>query len=208
MTDWLKPAPKEEDSIAVQMIHKNMKEWETLAADNNYEISTTFPYPIREKDEYFQQDTPNGEYRVYCFGGRMHYKHRLIAQQWLPNPDNLPQVHHKDGNGCNNHLSNLMWVSVKTNSCTKFRYRDREVVYLKELPEPVIEVPIYGKWQFNDLYYTGGKFYSYTSYTKLYRELPDLAIGYQRVTVATDVNGRQRVIYYSKFYRVYGIRNG
>jgi hypothetical protein len=51
MTDeWLKPTkPKEEDSIAVQMLRNSMQEWEELAADKNYEICTTFPYPIRTK---------------------------------------------------------------------------------------------------------------------------------------------------------------
>lgn len=41
--------------------------------------------------------------------------HRLVARVHIPNPDNLPQVHHIDHNPTNNHLSNLMWVTAEDN---------------------------------------------------------------------------------------------
>lgn len=41
--------------------------------------------------------------------------HRLVAQYFLPNPDNLKEVNHIDGNKDNNHVSNLEWCTRSHN---------------------------------------------------------------------------------------------
>lgn len=48
-------------------------------------------------------------------GKKNEYVHRLVAKVFIPNPDNLPQVDHIDGNKANNHVSNLRWVDNRTN---------------------------------------------------------------------------------------------
>mgnify|MGYP004528481081 FL=1 len=50
-------------------------------------------------------------------GIKNEYIHRLVATTFIPNPNNLPQVDHIDGNKANNHVSNLRWVSNYTNIC-------------------------------------------------------------------------------------------
>jgi len=61
---------------------------------------------------------PDGYRRiVMCSerGQKTLYVHRLIAQAWVPNPDNRPDVNHIDHNPENNHASNLEWVTHAEN---------------------------------------------------------------------------------------------
>ena len=41
--------------------------------------------------------------------------HRLVANKYVPNPNRLPEVHHKDFNPLNCHKDNLEWTDSKTN---------------------------------------------------------------------------------------------
>lgn len=47
---------------------------------------------------------------------RMVTLHRLIAETFIPNPDNLPEVNHKDENRLNNNVDNLEWCTHKYNN--------------------------------------------------------------------------------------------
>ena len=57
--------------------------------------------------------------------------HRLVAEAFIPNPDNLPDVDHIDGNKLNNNVENLQWVSHSDNCRKACKGNDRK-------PKPVI----------------------------------------------------------------------
>lgn len=58
---------------------------------------------------YFKSDKGLG------FKGKNFFVHRLVAELFIPNKDNLEQVNHIDGDPRNNSKENLEWVSAKQN---------------------------------------------------------------------------------------------
>lgn len=66
-----------------------------------------------------KQNTDKGGYKyvgLYKDGKVKYIKvHRLVAQVFLHNPDNLPEVNHIDENKSNNRVDNIEWCSHKQN---------------------------------------------------------------------------------------------
>lgn len=68
--------------------------------------------------------------------------HRLVAQAFIENIDNLPQVNHKDENKLNNNVDNLEWCSVSYNNT----YGSRIKKVREKVSIPVIKYDILGNY--------------------------------------------------------------
>ena len=63
------------------------------------------------------------KYQVVALNGKNFRVHRVIATAFLPNPENLPVVNHKDGIKDNNQVDNLEWCTQKHNMQEAARLR-------------------------------------------------------------------------------------
>ena len=67
---------------------------------------------------------PSPDGLLVRIAGKIHKVHRLVAETFLPNPNSLPFVLHKDGNKENNSVDNLEWVSRSKAFLNSIRARD------------------------------------------------------------------------------------
>ena len=96
-----------------------MEVWEKVSNNSNYLVSNTGrvrrvgsdkDHSVRDSKGYLVTD-------LYQDGKRSTARvHRLVAEEFVPNPDGKPEINHKDGNKRNNNASNLEWVTKKENS--------------------------------------------------------------------------------------------
>lgn len=60
--------------------------------------------------------TPTSNYWYFKITGSQRSVHREVAKAFIPNPNNLPCVNHKDEDKLNNNFSNLEWCSHRYNT--------------------------------------------------------------------------------------------
>lgn len=91
----------------------------------------------------------NAYYQVHlCKDGKTNSKrvHRLVAQAFIPNPNGLPDINHKDENGLNNRVDNLEWCTHKYNCNYGTRNgRIKQKMINGKTSKPVYQYSIDGK---------------------------------------------------------------
>ena len=109
-----------------------MKEqWKEIDDYNGYSVSNTGKVKSfrrknnKEKGLILKQETTYKGYKQVCLykDGKKHQKlvHRLVAEAFIPNPDNKPEINHKDTDKTNNTIFNLEWNTSSENTIHAYK---------------------------------------------------------------------------------------
>jgi len=119
------------------------------------------PYFITEDGKVFRNGkeltggiTPKGYKKtIMSIDGKQYTvsTHKLVAECYIPNPNNLPQINHIDGNKLNNKVDNLEWVTNQQNSnhrdnilnkknigenCGMSKLTEKDVIWIRKNHQP------------------------------------------------------------------------
>ena len=183
--------------------------WVESIVDNNYEIYTEYPYQIRRKSnkriikEYIDNGT--GYIRLNL-NKKQYYKHRIIALQFIPNPNNYNEVDHKNHDKTDYHISNLRWVSSSQNKLNKSSNLGFDYEFFDDIDDDCIIVDRYNNHEFENYYYDDKQdvfyFFNGVKYRKL--KINYLKNGSAYVNMI-DNNNKQTKILYSVFKKQYDL---
>lgn len=125
-----------------------MEEWRNIEGYNDYQVSNYGRIKSLKygKERILKPHKDNHGYLhliLYKNGKGLTYKvHRLVAQAFIDNTDNLPMVNHKDENPLNNSVDNLEWCNCKYN----INYGTRNKRHSEKMKKTVYQYTLDGKF--------------------------------------------------------------
>ena len=105
--------------------------WKDITDFPNYQVSNLGNVRNKKrlnilKPRIVKKDYGYISYEVYISkdGGKQFHKkiHRLVAEAFIPNPDNRTEIDHKDRDPSNNHVDNLRWAT-RSENCLNTKVR-------------------------------------------------------------------------------------
>lgn len=183
--------------------------WETLVADDDYEICVEYPYPIRRKSNghVVSESIGANGYPCIALNGKKYLKHRVIAKQWVDNddPEHMTQVDHRNRDRTDYHSTNLRWVTPTENQLNRTGHKGNvKYEYVDELPEDAMVVDFYdttnGHHEFENYYFHDDVFYFWTGIEYRILHICETKSGNKYVNTR-DVDNKVVAIMYSKFKR-------
>ncbi len=202
------------------MTEEQAIEFVTINEYQEYEILNQYPFTIRRKDnKYVVKECINKSdgYASVNINGNKINKHQIIAKQFLPNPNNLPQVDHLNKDRSDYHLSNLRWVSVRENMRNKSSNNGVSYEFIDNIPDEAIVITHYDLKKERRVFAEKEYYYYYNEETEediFYQRITDDVYRVMHINTAKsgrkfiatrDINNKQTTFYIHTFKQQYGL---
>lgn len=90
--------------------------WENIKGlEGKYQVSNMGRVKSLRNNKILKNSISNNMYARVNLCGKTRTVHRLVAEAFIPNPNNYPFVNHKDENKANANVNNLEWCTAKYN---------------------------------------------------------------------------------------------
>jgi len=116
-----------------------MEEWRVIKEFPNYSVSNLGNIINNKTNKTLRKIIKGGYYTISLLNNtsRKNMKvHRLVAQTFIENPENKPEVNHKDKNKLNNNINNLEW-NTRLENC---QHKSLTLIYKSNKNKPVIRL--------------------------------------------------------------------
>ena len=124
--------------MSVLMEIKMEEIWKPYYLDEDYLVSPGGQVFSAKTNKIMKQSMDRYGYKYISLKGKIQKKkkvHRLVAETFIPNPENKPQINHKNGIKIDNRVENLEWCTQSENSKHIFDVLDSDGSYRKRISD-------------------------------------------------------------------------
>ena len=120
-------------NVNTENLDKTIEHWASIDGYLNYQVSWFGRVANTKTGRILKPGTNNSGYLFVILSKngkvKIHYIHKLVAREWVPNPEEKRCVDHRDGDRTNNHFENLRYATDLENQWNKKRRKAGSSLY-------------------------------------------------------------------------------